>query len=50
MAGVAHRLYRLGPARLEHDSMVARRWWDQSEPALTVFVRWEGTLNVEIVR
>ena len=46
---VMHRLWRLGPATLEHDSMLARRWYHDHEPHLNTIHAWEGTLEVEIL-
>ena len=49
MSGVAHRLYRLGPARLDRDSCIARRWFHRAEPALSVVLHWSGEIKAEIV-
>lgn len=48
LQGVLHRLWRLGPPRLEHDSLVARRWYQRREPLLNVIVRWAGRLGVKL--
>lgn len=49
MQGVAHRLYRLGPGRCDHDSFIARRWFWKAEPWLDIVHHWEGEIKAEVL-
>lgn len=42
------RLYRNGPARLDHDAILLRKWFYRNQPNLATIHAWEGKLEVVV--